>query len=113
MYMEISIAKANLDQLAQREDLIATQTVLGTEIIEGYECNKTEITYKNKLVGKVAQWISTKLGYALRTESKQGFKTSVTELKNIKEGRQPDPLFELPSDYTKFTLTNLLPFGKK
>ncbi len=76
---------------------------LGTEKVEGYKCRKRQVTTNVEIMGfknksQTVQWISDDFPMPLRVRNEDG---SSTELKNIKEGRQPDNLFELPSDYTK------------
>ena len=43
----------------------------------------------------------------IKSESKSGRDTSITEYRNIKEGPQADSLFEIPAGYQKFALPSL------
>lgn len=77
--------------------------VLGTEKIQGYKCTKRQVTTHVEIMGfkkksQSVQWISEDFPMPLRIQNEDG---STTELKNIKEGRQPGSLFELPSGYTQ------------
>lgn len=77
--------------------------VLGTEKIQGYKCTKRQVTTHVEIMGfkkksQSVQWMSEDFPMPLRIQNEDG---STTELKNIKEGRQPGSLFELPSGYSQ------------
>lgn len=79
---------------------------IGTETIEGYKCDKYEVTYKDperQAMGSSVIWIARKLNFPIRgiTEGEDG-KVTVTYT-NIKEGPQDKALFEIPKDYQKFS----------
>jgi len=82
----------------------AKTTRLGTEKVNGYPCDKTVTEGKG---GKVTVWYSKKLDLALRTEitAEGGGKKMITrqEVKNIKERKLPDSLFQVPKDYKQTT----------
>jgi hypothetical protein len=95
------------DEKKMKEALNATVgrtvKVLGTEKIQGFTCTKkqveTTVTFlgmKNKSESTV--WESDRFDMPLKTQDKNG---AVTELRNIKLGRQPARLFEVPAGYTK------------
>ncbi len=84
---------------------------LGSETVNGYPCKIVQYTYKNKKYGVLTQWVSEKLGYAVTIKNKdsKGKTLSIMEYKNIKEGNQPDALFEVPAGYKKFAISIKLP----
>jgi outer membrane lipoprotein-sorting protein len=104
-YMEV---KMPFDPNQPNPDYEYEITELGEETINGYQCKIVQYTYKNKKYGVLKQWVSEKLGYSVKIETKDAKgKISTIEYKNIKEGKQPDSLFEIPKGYEKFEL----PFG--
>jgi len=70
----------------------------GTEMISGYECDKSELWYKNQKVA--TQWISNRLNFPVRTIT-HIFRNRLFELRNIKEGPVSDSLFRIPPSYVK------------
>jgi outer membrane lipoprotein-sorting protein len=104
-YMEV---KMSFDPNQPNSEYEYEMTELGEETVNGYPCKIVQYTYKNKKYGVLKQWVSEKLGYSVKIETKDAKgKTSTIEYKNIKEGKQPDSLFEIPKGYEKFEL----PFG--
>lgn len=82
---------------------------VGTEVVNGRSTQKWEFTHTG--MGKTSksyQWIDPKLYIAVKEEND----SSVTELRNIKEGSQPADLFEVPADYHKMTSQDMQPGGK-
>ena len=79
----------------------------GTETVEGYECVIYEgnVTIaKDQPATSMKLWYSSKLDYPVKTEvtmpaPMSGKVTGVT--KNIKTGKQPNELFEIPSGYSE------------
>ena len=82
------------------------RTVLGVEKINGYACEIIKYTYQNKADGIYVVWISQKLNYPIKTETRAANKRIIaaTECKNIREETVDDALFELPAGYRKFLL---------
>lgn len=117
MYMEMDFNKAKMMQYAtdKSADLIERTNNLGKETVSGYVCTKTEYIYKDKSYGSSIIWLSDRLQFAIKFESKnsKGKVISTTEYTNIKEGPQAASLFEIPAGYTKFSLGGMIPsFGK-
>jgi hypothetical protein len=83
---------------------------VGSEKFAGYDCEKRVFVYKDKAMGELTQWFSTKLQYPLKTHYQGQHGESLTELKNIKEGRVADSAFAIPSDYVK---TDRPPLGRE
>jgi len=90
------------------------EEILGTETINGFKCTKKRVQTKVKYFGfsrtlETTVWESPRLDLPLKTESEDG---TVTELRNIKSGRQPAKLFKVPSDYQKVaTMVELVAGG--
>ena len=79
----------------------------GTESIEGFVCDIYEGTIDvDEETGETAPmkiWLSRKLQYPLKTETLMPPPASrvLSYVKNIKTGKQPDHLFEIPDGYTR------------
>jgi len=109
MYMEMP---AMIDTLqASKVDLdltkIADKKKVGTEKINGYKCDKYLITYKDKSMGTMTQWISKKLDYPIKMVYHSSYGDMYTEYKNIKEGRVKGSVFEIPKGYKKMTMPGM------
>jgi outer membrane lipoprotein-sorting protein len=107
-YMEVALTFNNI---VPQKDLEYEVTSLGKETVNGYECNVTQYTYKNKKYGVLVQWIYQKFGYPVKTQNKdaKGKTIEITEYKNIKTGNLADSLFEVPSGYQKMGLPFKMP----
>ncbi len=103
MYMEMALP---VNPNEPNPDYEYTTTDLGIQKINGYDCKGTKFTYKNKKYGELIQWISDKLQYSVKIEvlNSKGKITSIIEYSNIKQGPQPDSLFEVPANYQKFSM---------
>ncbi|MBW2096785.1 MAG: DUF4412 domain-containing protein [Deltaproteobacteria bacterium] len=74
------------------------KTLLGKEMISGYECTKFKLESDNKELMTV--WKAKKLNFALKI-SLHDKKQSFVELKNIKEGPIDEARFRVPAGYNK------------
>jgi hypothetical protein len=95
-------AAAALSPLGADEGLekIGTRRLLGQEWLQGYLCNKYEITFHNRYRGRLIQWIAVKLDYMIRFEPVDAPPgTPRRELRNIREEPVAESLFTLPVDY--------------
>ena len=79
---------------------------IGTETLEGYPCKIYEGDFRfdeTQPSGHMTFWFSDRLQYPLKTKlvlpPPAGAMT--TWLKNIKEGKQPETLFDVPKGYTQ------------
>ena len=71
---------------------------LGTEKVNGYNCDKYLIRFKDKRMGTMTQWFAKKLEYPIKMINKSDMMGEVvTELQNIKRGSVKDSLFKIPS----------------
>jgi outer membrane lipoprotein-sorting protein len=65
------------------------------------------ITYKNKSMSKMTQWISENLNYPIKMVYHSSYGDMHTEYKNINEGRVKDSVFEIPKGYKKMTMPGM------
>ncbi|CAK0772337.1 exported hypothetical protein [Gammaproteobacteria bacterium] len=82
---------------AQNKEIVCNK--IGSEDLGGRAVDKWEVTITRD--GKAMRnlvWIDTKLGLPIREETPG---MGAMELRNIKEGPQPDSLFEAPADFQK------------
>lgn len=75
---------------------------VGNETVNGRSAVKFEGTNSKGEAGTV--WMDPKLRFPLKWQGKNGG----GELRNIQEGSQPSSLFEIPSDYKKFDMGNMM-----
>jgi hypothetical protein len=107
MYMQISATKELAQWSGKEEDyekIGAVRKKMGEEKVNGQDCEKYLITYKDAVMGKMYQWFSAKLEWPVKiaAETPQGKMTY--ELKNIKEGEVDDSVFEIPAGYQKMEI---------
>ena len=110
---EEEMKKALNQSVSQHEE------ILGTETVNGFKCRKKSIETTVSFMGfkrksHATIWVSNKLEMPIRTKSKDG---DITELRNIKPGRQSARLFKIPDGYQKVSsiiaLYGNLPAGEK
>jgi hypothetical protein len=76
---------------------------LGTEVIEGYECNHYRYTITSTLANGTAAtgyreaWVYEPLKIEMQWEDGG----EVFVIRNLKQGAQPESLFEIPKDYKR------------
>ena len=76
---------------------------LGVEKVNGYKCTKKQVETTNNIMGmkmkiKMVIWSSSKFPMPLRTKTEKG---EISEIRNIKIGRQSAKLFKVPAGYKK------------
>lgn len=110
-YMEVSL---DFDPNGPQAEAGKYETVnVGTEKIEGYQCDVVKYVYKDKKLGSMIIWQAKDLGgFAIKMENynSKGKLETTTTYSNIKVEKQPDALFELPEGYSKFM--SIFGFGK-
>jgi hypothetical protein len=86
-----------------------TKELLGTDVIEGYECKHYRYTTTSTLsaggqpqTSTYENWIYEPLGVEMQRKDAGQYDHAVT-LKNFKQGLQPASLFEIPKDYRNAT----------
>jgi hypothetical protein len=81
---------------------------VGSEKLSGYKCDiyQGNIAYmEGQPPVSMKMWYSSKLEFPVKTETELpgGMGMAVNTLENIKIGRQPNALFEIPAGYTQAT----------
>jgi len=76
---------------------------LGTETVNGFVCEKQQVTTTMDMMGQTitttsTHWKAKELDIPIRTKDDKG---NITELRNIKQGPQPKDIFEIPQGYKK------------
>ena len=89
------------DPCAKQPDYICRKT--GTERLNGRTCEKWELTSK-RTSARHWVWIDRQNHMPAKTITQDG---TVIELKNIRQGRQPVSLFEIPSGYRSVEMRGL------
>jgi outer membrane lipoprotein-sorting protein len=115
MYMEMKKGAHQPMQTTQSDEelaKLADKKHLGTETVNGYQCEKYLYTYRDKALGTMTMWVATKLGHAIKMvhQSREG--ESSFEYRNIKEGGVADSLFQVPAGYTKMEMPGMPGMGK-
>jgi hypothetical protein len=75
--------------------------LVGTETVNGYECEKYEVMIDGSVVSTF--WQSPDVEYPIKVVSGADGKM-VMELKNIEEGDVDDAMFQIPDGYTKMDM---------
>lgn len=102
-YFERSLNEDEWESMVKGAIKSKTEKDLGTEMINGFKCRKKAVEMVVEVMGfksksRSVVWISKKLDMPIRTKMEDG---RVTELRNIKKGRQSKKLFEIPGGYKK------------
>jgi hypothetical protein len=110
MYMEHSMAQNKGNDPSQWD---FQETVMGEEVLNGMKVTKYK-TIATSTDGKKYGGFSwrTKEGISIKSDLlyKEGNekKRLMTELKNVKVGKQDPKLFEVPEGYTKFDMAGMM-----
>ena len=108
-YMEMPVNPGSPELLRDDAELkkYASKKKVGTETVNGYKCDKYEITYHDASLGKMTTWISKKLNFPVKVIQKGPQGESTVEYRNIKTGNVPDSLFELPPGMQKMQMPGM------
>ena len=114
MYMEMKKEAKAMEPAQQDEELakIADKKFLGTETVNGYQCEKYLYTYHDKKLGSMTQWYSKKLEYPVKMLHSSPEGETTFEYRNIKEGGVADSFFQIPAGYTKMEMPGMPGMGK-
>jgi outer membrane lipoprotein-sorting protein len=115
MYFEMKKGATQPTQTTQSDEelaKLADKKLLGTETVNGYQCEKYLYTYHDKALGTMTMWIATKLGQAIKMVHQSPEGESSFEYRNIKEGGVADSLFQIPAGYTKMQMPGMPGMGK-
>jgi len=99
-YFERPLEENDLEEFSKNFKPIE-EVNLGTEDISGYSCQKKRVTVTTEIMGfkrtgRSTVWVSERFDMPLRTQGSDG---SVSELRDIKEGKPDSRLFEVPDGY--------------
>ncbi|MEA3493968.1 MAG: DUF4412 domain-containing protein [Candidatus Margulisiibacteriota bacterium] len=104
-YMEMKYTEDKSRGLTTKMPGEMNRKKVGSGKVNGVMCDKYKITYKSG--GKsetVYQWLSKDM-IPVRTKTADG--SWMVEYKNIKRGKQPASVFELPAGYKKFKMPKI------
>jgi len=107
MYFEMQSPEAGVVKTDEALDKIADKKHVGTEKVNGYKCDKYEIIYHDRSLGKMSQWFSKKLNYPIKIIHNGPQGEMVVEYKNIKQGKVDSFLFEIPPGYEKMKIPGM------
>jgi len=102
-YVEKPLNQKEWEQMAKGMIKSTDEKDLGTEKVNGFKCRKKSVEMVIEVMGYKTKtrsivWISKQLDIPIRTQSEDG---RITELRNIKKGKQPSKLFTVPGGYKK------------
>ncbi len=111
MYIEIplNIGGDDIVQKVEQLEESTTRKPLGTETVNGYECEKVHYQYQAGSKGGFVVWHSKELNYPVRIVQKdlKGKTTQTTEIRNIDTDTVPVSKFEIPAGYEKMTMPGM------
>ncbi len=104
-YMEMKYSEDNVKGLKTKMPGEMKRKKIGSGKVNGIMCDKYEITYQSGGKSeKVYQWISKDM-IPVKTKAADG--SWSVEYKNIKRGKQPASVFDLPAGYKKFKMPKI------
>jgi hypothetical protein len=102
MYMEQAFDPTKAAATSEKVNGEIERKLVGQEKIDGKTAKKYQVVYsQGKKKETMFQWIVPGVQMPVKTAAVDD--SWSMEYKNIKKGRQPDALFEVPSDYQKFS----------
>ena len=105
MYMEMKYSEDKVRGLKTKMPGEMNRKKVGAEKVNGVMCDKYAVTYKSGgKSGTVYQWISKDM---IPVKSMAADGSWSAEYKNIKKGKQPAAVFELPAGYKKFQMPKI------
>lgn len=105
-YMEMPLASSNIVAGSDKMPGEIERKLIGRETLDGKTVDKYHITYNTG--GKtqaIYSWILPNSGIPAKTVAEDG--SWQVEYRNINVAAQPDSLFEVPSDYSKFAMPSV------
>ena len=103
MYMEQAFDPKKMMAASEKVEGELERTPLGKDTVDGKTADKYKVTYEVEgIKNEMFQW--TESGSDLPLKSAALDDSWSVEYRNIKTGPQPDSLFEVPSDYKKFSM---------
>ena len=102
MYMEQAFDPAKAAATSEKVNGEIERKLIGQEVIDGRKTDKYQVTYtQNRKKETMLQWIASGITMPVKMAAVDNSWTM--EYKNIKTGKQPDSLFEVPAGYEKFS----------
>jgi hypothetical protein len=93
---------ASLAQNQKELDKLGQRVIIGTEIINGIKCNKYRFIYHDENLGRMTMWNSQSNNRNVKLiHQHPATGKMITEVKNFKEVKLNNSLFEIPADYRK------------
>ena len=106
MYMENPINPKQTPKTSREMPGETERVLIGEESINGKMAKKFKVTYvENGNQTSAYQWIADEFPIPVKMEALDG--SWMVEYQNIKLGKQPDILFEVPQGYQKFAIPNM------
>ena len=103
MYMEQPLKPENVVATTDKMPGEIERKLVGKETVGGKRTDKYRIVYTAADKKEaIFQWIAADSGFPIKSAAVDGRWT--IEYKNLKTGKQPDSLFEIPTGYQKFSL---------
>lgn len=103
MYMEQPLKPENVVATTDKMPGEIERKLVGKETVGGKRTDKYRIVYTAADKKEtIFQWITADSGLPIKSAAVDGRWT--IEYKNLKTGKQPDSLFEIPTGYQKFSL---------
>jgi hypothetical protein len=101
-YMEQALDPTKTAATSEKVEGEIERKLIGQETIDGRATKKYEVVYNQNGKGETMfQWLAD--GLKIPVKLAAGDNSWTMEYKNIKIGKQPDALFEVPADYQKFS----------
>jgi hypothetical protein len=105
-YMEMPLTSSSVVAGGDKMPGEIERKLIGKETIDGKAVDKYYIVYTaGPKTEAIYSWILSDAGIPVKTVAENG--SWQVEYKNINVGAQPDSLFEVPSDYSKFSLPSV------
>ncbi|MFA5339773.1 MAG: hypothetical protein WC317_06490 [Candidatus Omnitrophota bacterium] len=103
VYMEQAFDAKKLMAAPDKVEGELERTPLGKDTVDGKTADKYKVTYEIEgIKNEMFQWVESGSNLPLKSAALDG--SWSVEYRNIKTGPQPDSLFEVPSDYKKFSM---------
>ena len=100
MYIDMPLNDEMVQSYQPSEDFVKDKKKIGEEKILGYNCN---IYQYSEDKSKITMWLAQDTFIMIKSEINDGNETTIIEAKEIQLKKQPNSLFELPSDFKKFS----------
>ena len=102
-YFENKLDEAKLQKAFGEIQDDVKKEELGTETVSGLKCRKMRVETTSSIMGRQIKttstvWVSDRVDFPVKVQGEDG---GVMEMRDIKSGRQPSDLFEIPAGYTK------------